>query len=162
VSIRRVIYGRDPRRTAVRVVVLVAVSFAIFKWVLIPIRAEGISMQPSYESGTLHFVNRLAFAAHGPRRGDVIAIELAGSHVLYVKRVIGLPGERIEIVEGQVYVNGEPLVEPYVQKRKPWEYEEVTLTSREYFLIGDNRSMLAKDHAFGRVDVSRIVGKVVF
>jgi len=157
-----VIYGRNPRRTAVRVLVLVAVSVIIFRWVLIPIRAEGISMEPAYQSGTLHFVNRLAFAAHGPRRGDVIAIRLAGPHVLYVKRVVGLPGERIEIIEGQVYVNGALLVESYVQRRKPWQYDEVTLTSREYFLIGDNRAMLAKDHAFGRADVSRIVGKVVF
>lgn len=160
--IQRMVFGRNPRRTLVRIAVLAVLSFVTFGWILIPMRAEGISMQPAYQSGTLHLVNRLAFSTHRPRRGDVIAIRLAGPHVLYVKRIIALPGERLSIVEGQVYVDGAPLVEPYVQLRRPWNVPEVTLTSREYYVIGDNRGMLQRDHAFGRVDVSRIVGKVVF
>jgi signal peptidase I len=79
-----------------------------------------------------------------------------------VKRIVGLPGERIAIVQGQVRVNDEPLVESYVHKRRPWDIGEVTLSPREYFVIGDNRGMSAGDHDFGRVDLSRIVGKVVF
>jgi hypothetical protein len=59
-------------------------------------------------------------------------------------------------------VNGVPLSEPYVRNRSPWDVAEVTLAPREYFVIGDNRGMRAKDHDFGRVDVSRIVGRVVF
>lgn len=157
-----IVFGSNPRRTAVRIAVLAVLSFATFGWVLIPMRAEGISMQPAYESGSLHLVNRLAFVSHPPARGDVIAIRLAGPHVLYVKRIIALPGERFEIVEGQVYVNGAPLIEPYVHSRRSWNVPEVTLTSREYYVIGDNRGMLARDHALGRVDVSRIVGKVIF
>lgn len=158
----RLVFGADPRRTTVRIAVLAVLSFVTFGWILIPMRAEGISMQPAYESGSLHLVNRLAFSAHSPRRGDVIAIRLAGPHVLFVKRVIALPGEQLEIVDGQVYVNGSPLVEPYVHSRRPWNIPAVTLTSREYYVIGDNRGMLARDHAFGRIDASRIVGKVVF
>lgn len=159
---RRIVFGSYPRRTAVRIAVLAAVSFVTFGWILIPMRAEGISMRPAYESGSLHLVNRLAFVSRPPARGDVIAIRLAGPHVLYVKRVIALPGDRLEIVEGQVYVNGAPLTEPYVHHRRPWNVAEVTLTSREYYVIGDNRGMLARDHEFGRVDVSRIVGEVIF
>lgn len=159
---RRLVFGANPRRTTVRIAVLAVLSFATFGWILIPMRAEGISMQPTYESGSLHFVNRLAFLSSRPARGDVIAIRLAGPHVLFVKRVIALPGERLEIIEGQVYVNGAPLGEPYVRDRRPWNVPEVTLSSREYYVIGDNRGMLAKDHSFGRVDVSRIVGRVVF
>ena len=158
----RLVFGANPRRTTVRIAVLAAISFATFGWVLIPMRAEGISMQPTYESGSLHFVNRLAFLSRRPARGDVIAIRLAGPHVLFVKRVIALPGERFEMIEGQSYVNGAPLSEPYVRDRRPWNVPEVTLSSREYYVIGDNRGMLAKDHSFGRVDVSRIVGRVVF
>lgn len=159
---RRIVFGRDPRRTLVRVLVLASLSFIIFRWVLLPIRAEGISMVPTYESGSLHLVNRLAYSRLKPVRGDVVGIKLAGPHVLYVKRIIGLPGEQISIALGQVYVNGAPLEEPYVQNRRPWDKAAVTLTSREYFVIGDNRGMRAADHDFGRVDVSRIVGKVVF
>ena len=155
-------FGRYPRRTLVRVLVLASVSFVLFRWVLIPIRAEGISMQPTYESGSLNLVNRFAYLSHKPSRGDIVGIKLAGPHVLYVKRIIGLPGERISIVRGQVYINGAPLLEPYVRNRSPWDKSEVTLTSREYFVIGDNRGMRASDHDFGRVDVSRIVGRVIF
>jgi signal peptidase I len=159
---RRILIGSDPRRTAVRVLVLAALSFVIFRWVLLPIRAQGISMLPTYESGTLHLVNRFAFASRGPARGDVVAIRLAGPHVLYVKRVVGLPGERVAIGAGDVHINGAPLPEPYVRSRKPWDVSEVTLTSGEYFVIGDNRGMSAGDHDFGRVEAVRIVGKVVF
>ena len=159
---RRIVFGPNPRRTAVRVLVLASISFVTFRWVLIPMRAEGISMLPTYQSGSLNLVNRLAYLNQKPSRGDVVAIKLAGPHVLYVKRIIALPGERISLTEGQVYVNGAPLIEPYVRNRMPWDVPEVTLTPREYFVIGDNRGMRAVDHDFGRVDVSRIVGRVVF
>jgi signal peptidase I len=159
---RQIVFGRNPRRTAVRVLVLAAVCFITFRWVLIPMRAEGISMLPTYQSGSLNLVNRLAYRNRKPSRGDIVAIRLAGPHVLYVKRIIALPGERISITAGQVYVNGTPLIEPYVRNRNPWDVPEVTLTSREYFVVGDNRGMRASDHDFGRVDVSRILGRIVF
>jgi signal peptidase I len=159
---RRLIFGLNPRRTAVRVLVLAALSFITFRWVLIPIRAEGISMLPTYRSGSLNLVNRLAFTYRRPSRGEIVAIRLAGPHVVFVKRIIGLPGERLKIVQGQVFINGVPLAEPYVHDRQPWDVPEVTLTARDYFVIGDNRRMRAADHEFGRADVSRIIGRVVF
>lgn len=160
--IRRIVFGSKPRRTVVRVLVLTAVSIVTFRWVLTPIRAEGVSMLPAYHSGSLHIVNRLAFAYGRPSRGDVIAIELAGPHVVYVKRIVALPGERFAMIKGQAYINGVALAEPYVQNQAPWDVPEVTLTSRDYYVIGDNREMRAADHAFGRVDVSRIMGRVIF
>jgi signal peptidase I len=159
---RRIVFGRNPRRTTVRIIVLAAVSFITFRWVLIPIRTEGISMEPTYESGALNLVNRLAYLRHPPARGDVVAIRLAGPHIVYVKRVVGVPGERVSIVDGIVEVNAARLVEPYAQNRRPWNVPEVTLGPREHFVVGDNRGMKAADHDFGRVDLSRIVGKVVF
>jgi signal peptidase I len=159
---RQIVFGRDPRRTVVRVLVLAVISFVMFGWVLIPVRAEGISMLPTFQSGSLHFVSRVAYSYSRPSRGDVIAIRLAGPHVLYVKRIIALPGERVSFVQGQVYVNGAPLIEPYVHNRRMWDVPEVQLTAREYFVVGDNRAMRAADHDFGRVDVSRIAGKLLF
>jgi len=159
---RRLVFGSDPRRTTVRVVVLATLSFIIFKWVLIPIRAEGISMEPTYRSGSLNLVNRLAYRYRTPERGDIVAIKLAGPHVLYVKRIIALPGEHVSIERGQVYINGAALREPYVKNRREWDVPEVTLTPREYYVIGDNRGMRRQDHDFGRVDVSRILGRVIF
>jgi signal peptidase I len=159
---RRIVFGSRPRRTAVRVLVLAAVSIITFGWVLIPIRTQGISMLPTYQSDSIKFVFRYAYAFSGPRRGDIIAIRLAGPRVVYVKRLVGLPGERVSIVDGQVHINGVPLLEPYVRHRRAWALEEVTVGPREYFVIGDNRGMNAADHDFGRVDRDRIVGKVVF
>ena len=159
---RRIVFGRHPRRTLVRVLVLAALSFITFRWVLIPVRAEGISMEPTYRSGSLDLLNRLAYRYRQPERGDIVGIKLAGPHVLYVKRIIALPGERILITRGQVYINGAPLAETYVRNRRDWDVPEVKLTPREYYVIGDNRGMRAADHDFGRVDMSRILGRVIF
>jgi signal peptidase I len=156
------VFGAKPRRTTLRVLVMLAVAFVTLRWILIPIRAEGISMRPTYEPGTLHFVNRLAFLGRSPARGEVVAIRLAGPHVVYVKRIVGLPGERLAIVRGEVFVNGVPLEEPYVKLRRPWEVADLTLAPGEYFVVGDNRGMDAGEHDFGRTDASRIVGKVLF
>lgn len=160
---RRIVFGRNPRRTAVRVLVLASVSFIVFRWMLIPIRTEGSSMLPTYQSDTFNIVNRLAYAYSSPARGDVVAIRLAGPSVVYVKRIVGLPGERIGIVEGQVEINGAALPEPYVRHSRPWDVPEVSLGPREYFVIGDNRGMAPlADHDFGRVGANRILGKLVF
>lgn len=158
----RFVFGAHPRRTAVRIIVLIALSVATFTWILVPIRAEGISMLPTYESGSLRLVSRLTFKYREPRRGDVVAIRLAGPNVLYVKRIIGMPFERVAIREGIVYIDATPLSEPYVRHRRPWDVAEVTLGPREYFVMGDNRGMSAGSHDFGRADVSRFVGKVLF
>ena len=119
-------------------------------------------MLPTYDTGRLNLVNRLAYLGAVPQRRDVVAIQMAGPHVLYVKRVIGLPGERVSVLDGIVNINGAPLPEPYVKHRRPWKVDEVTLGTNEYFVIGDNRGMAAGDHDFGRVDISKILGRVVF
>jgi signal peptidase I len=161
-SFRDVLVGRNPRRTAIRIGVLVLAAFAIFRWILIPIRTDGISMRPAYEPGRMHFVNRLAYVAKPPARGDVVAIRVARGRAFYVKRIVGLPGERIGIVAGQVQIDGVPLDEPYVKHRRPWHVPELTLGPEEYFVIGDNRGMNAADHDFGGVERSRIAGRIAF
>lgn len=137
-------------------------SVVVFGFMLTPIRVRGISMEPTYHDGTLNLVNRLAFRFRLPARGDIIAIRLAGPSVLYVKRIVGLPTERVAIVNGIVQINGEPLIEPYVHNRQPWNVPEVTVGAREYFVIGDNRGMRVGDHDFGRVDARRILGELFF
>ncbi|MGH8637664.1 MAG: signal peptidase I [Burkholderiales bacterium] len=159
---RRIVFGRHPRRTVIRILVLAAVSFVTFGWLLTPTRVRGISMQPTYRDSTLHLVNRVIYKIRPPARGDVVAIRLAGPHVLYIKRVIGLPSERVAIVDGVVEINGAPLAEPYVVERAAWNYPEVTVGPGEYFVIGDNRGMRIGDHDFGRVDARRVIGRLLF
>jgi signal peptidase I len=159
---RRIIFGTNPRRTAVRVLVLAAVAFITFTWIFIPIRTDGISMEPTYRSNSLNLVNRLSYRLAEPARGDVVAIRLAGPHVVYVKRIVGLPGERLAFVGGVIHINGVPLSEPYVKNQRPWDRPEVTLGAREYFAVGDNRGMEQGAHKFGIVDRERILGKVLY
>ena len=138
-------------------------SAVVFGLVLTPVRTYGISMQPTLDSGRLVFVNRLAYVFDlAPRRGDLVAIRLAGPNALYLKRVVALPYERVSIDEGRVIVDGRELDEPYVARRQPWTYAEITLGEREFFVIGDNRGMPQALHEFGRVSRDRILGKVVF
>jgi signal peptidase I len=160
--LRHLAIGRDPRRTLIRIGVLIVISFVTFGWLLTPVRVRGISMEPTYRDSSLKLVNRVIYRLRPPRRGDVVAIRLAGPNVLYVKRIIALPGERVSIVDGIVEVNGTPLVEGYVQKRAAWNYPEVTVGAREYFVIGDNRGMKITDHDFGRVDARRLLGMLLF
>jgi signal peptidase I len=159
---RHLVLGRDPRRTLFRIAVLAILSYVTFGWLLTPIRVRGISMEPGYEDGRLNLVNRAVYRLRVPARGDVVAIRLAGPHVLYVKRVVALPNERVAIVRGVVQIDGLPLSEPYVRHRQAWNYSEVTVGPREYFVIGDNRAMRMSEHDFGRVDARRIIGTLAF
>src|ERR1700690_4367674 len=111
--LRIMVIGRNPKVTLGRVVVLITTCFVVFRFILLPARIEGISMLPTYQDRSVNFVNRLAYRWHEPQRGDVVGIRLAGPHVMYMKRIIGLPGETIAFVEGRVLINGEVLDEPY-------------------------------------------------
>lgn len=161
--LKRLLVGRRPRRTALRVTALIAASLLVFGVVLRPIRARGISMVPTIADGDLVFLNTLAYVLDRPvRRGDIVGIRLAGPNVFYVKRVVALPYEEVAIRDGQLIVDRRPIDEPYVRHRAPWQYAEVRLGQGEYFVIGDNRGMRQELHDFGRVSRPRIRGKVVF
>lgn len=159
---RTLLIGSNPRHTAIRVAVLVSAAVVVFGVILLPVRLSGISMEPTYTDGALNFANRLAFAWRQPARGDVVAIRMAGPSVVYVKRIVGLPGERVEITMGTVVIDGVPLAEPTVVHKAPWNVPALTLGGDEYFVIGDNRAMTAENHDFGRAARERIVGKLLF
>ena len=154
--------GRNPKRTLGRIVVLVAGSFIVFKFMLLPIRVDGGSMLPTYKDHGVNFVNRLAYVFHEPRRGDVVAIRmLAGKHVMYMKRIVGLPGEAVAFHHGYLYINGEQVQEPYVKLRGTWEHEALQLGPDEYYFVGDNRDMPWDDHYKGQRTRDFIVGKLL-
>jgi signal peptidase I len=159
---KALLVGRHPRRTAVRAVVLVVSAAVVFGFVLLPVRLIGISMEPTYNDGELNFANRLAFLWRAPARGDVVAIRMAGPSVLYVKRIVGLPGEEVAIDKGIVTIDGAPIVEPEVVYRAPWQLAPLKLGQDEYFVIGDNRGMPMRNHDFGRTGRDRLVGTLLF
>jgi signal peptidase I len=160
--LQRVLIGRNPRRTLVRALVLAVICFVTFKFVLVPVRVEGGSMLPTYKDRSIHLVYRLAYLFHEPRRGDVVAIGLlAGEHVMYMKRVIGLSGETVAFHQGRLYINGNPIEERYLKLPSNWEHEPKQVGPDEYYVVGDNREMSWEGHEQGRAARKYIVGKVV-
>jgi signal peptidase I len=177
--VRIAVMGRNPKATLVRVAVLVVTCFIVFKFILLHIQVEGISMLPTYLDRSMHFVNRFAYLWHEPQRGDVVGIRfsraetntpagihqaanwLAPPHVMLLKRIIGLPGETVAFVDGHVLINGEVLDEPYEKGACKWNLPPKELGPDEYFVVGDNRSMLWEEHTFGRAQRSQIVGKAI-
>jgi len=168
-----VVIGRNPRATLVRAGIWAAACFVIFKIVLVHVNVSGISMVPTYADNSRHWVNRIAFLLHEPQRGDVVAIGEAGQNdarrlwapgVMYLKRIIGLPGETVAFAGGRVLVNGQVLDEPYEDfKQYPsdWNRPPVTLAADEYFVVGDNRTMPEQDHMKGVCKRYQIVGKIL-
>jgi len=159
--LRTVLVGRHPERTAIRILVLIVVSVVVFRFVLLPIRVEGMSMMPTYKENRPNFVNRLAFLFRPPQRGDVVAISTSGVSIMYMKRIIGLPGESVAFHRGQAVINGKVLDEPYVKYSCDWEIAPRTLGTDEYYCVGDNRAMPARDHYKGVAARHKIVGKVL-
>src|SRR5712664_129888 len=90
--VRVALIGRNPRRTCMRIIIWVVALVAIAKFVLLPIHVEGISMLPTYRENRVNFVYRLAYVRSQPKRGDVVAIRLAGPSIMFMKRIVGLPG----------------------------------------------------------------------
>lgn len=162
--------GRNPKATLLRAAIWVAICVVIFKVVLVHVRVDGISMLPTYTDDSRHWVSRLAYFLHEPQRGDVVAIgergendarRLLAPNLMFLKRIIGLPGETIAFAGGRVLVNGEILDEPYEKFPCNWDRPPVTLGADEYFVVGDNRSMAEQDHTFGICKRYQIVGKLV-
>ncbi len=161
--VRTVIVGRNPRLTMIRVVVLVFTCLVVFKFMLLPIRVDGPSMLPTYRESSVNFVNRLAYLKREPQRGDVVAVRYSGKSIMLMKRVVGLPGESIEFVNGRILINGRFLNEPYLKYECDWTVrpEHFQLRDDEYYVVGDNRSMPFEDHKQGAARRERIVGKVL-
>ena len=153
--------GRNPRVTLIRILLLVVVCFVLFHFVLLPVKVDGISMQPTYKNHSVNVVNRWAYLWHAPRRGDIVAVRFAGVHMMLMKRIIALPGETIAFDNGKVLINGQPLDEPYEKWPSNWTLPPKKLGMDEYFIVGDNRTMRWQDHTFGKVERNRIVGKIL-
>lgn len=156
-----VLIGRNPRVTIIRLAVTVVLLVCTARFMLIPIRMQGPSMRPTYEDRGINLLNRLAYLRRGPSRGDVVAIRLAGPSIMFMKRVVGLPGETVEFIDGQLYVNGQPQKEPYVKFPCHWDMPKQRLSPTQYFVVGDNRDMPIQDHTFGVAERARILGRVL-
>ena len=145
------------------------ISLGISAFIIIflyqPVKVEGTSMMPSLVDQERIFVNKFVYRLEAIERGDIVVFRYPyDPSKSYIKRVIGMAGDRIRIDAGQVYVNGEALDEGYV----PSEYidsrtfPEVVVPANSYYVLGDHRSMSDDSRNFGPVNQSFIYGKAVF
>jgi signal peptidase I len=153
--------GRNPRVTLARAAALALGAYVIFRFILLPVRVTGGSMEPTYHDGRINFINEFAYHSHEPERGDVVGVRFSGHSIMLLKRVVGQPGELIGFTNGHVTVNGEVLPEPYLKNPSDWVRDPVQLGPDEYFVVGDNRSMPIENHMFGVAKRERIIGKIL-
>jgi signal peptidase I len=126
----------------------------------------GLSMEPTLANGERFVVNRIGPRLIGIQRGEIVAVKLPGDTSLSVKRVIGLPLERVQVVGGRVYVQGRALIEPYLVPGIRTESGNLGPHLFEvapdcYFMLGDNREKSFDSRFFGAVHKSDIVGRLV-
>src|SRR5436305_8911901 len=143
----------------------VLISLFIILFVYQPVKVEGGSMEPGLEDQERIFINKLAYRLENIERGDVIVFRYPrDTRKNFIKRVIGLPGDRVRVTDGHVYLNGRLVPEPYVPDEylDSRSYPEVKVPANSYFVLGDHRSMPNDSRAFGPVPRNLIYGKAVF
>lgn len=149
-------------RELVETIVLTLVIFFLIRTVVQNFRVEGMSMEPSFHDGQFLLINKLAYRLGEPERGDVIVFRYPRDPSRdFIKRVIGLPGETIEIRDGQVYVNGE--LSPTMATINEANYNSgpTTLGPEELYVLGDNRPNSSDSHAWGTLPLDLVIGKVI-
>ncbi len=143
----------------------VVVSFFIITFLYQPVKVEGTSMAPQLHDQDRLFINKFAYNFEKIERDDVVVFYYPrDTQKSYIKRVIGLPGDTVRIVDGQVYVNGTMVDEPYVpaRYRDVRSMDEFKVPAGEYFVMGDHRSISSDSRDFGPVARNLIYGKAAF
>ncbi|MGE3270244.1 MAG: signal peptidase I [Chloroflexota bacterium] len=178
--------GDSARSLVWEIVQTVLLTIAIFlavRSVVQNFRVEGASMDPTLHTGQYLLINKVLYARAdgtllanlvpdrtpqdtpnfifgGPTRGDVIVFLSPGqTDKDFIKRVIGLPGETVRIVNGQVFVNGKPLDEPYITHRATYDLEAKVVPPGQYFVLGDNRPNSSDSHLGWFVPANNLIGK---
>lgn len=163
------------------VVILAVAMFLCVRFVAHNYVVEGGSMLPTFHQSDLVIVNRLAYREFdlswipgvdddawrpfgSPQPGDVVVFEYSAdpNQRDFIKRVIAVPGQTVEVVNGVVIVDGAPLDEPYISEPPNYTLPPTTVTPGKLFVLGDNRNNSLDSHVFGLVDQSTVIGRADF
>ncbi len=148
-------------REVAEVALLVVTIYAFVNLSTVRAVVEGPSMQPNFYTGQLIIVSRFVYYFRSPARGDVVVLHDPQDPTQdFIKRIVGLPGETVQLKGGRVYINGVILDEPYIPEfcdtcpNDTWQ-----LDSEHYFILGDNRNHSLDSHRFGPIERNLIVGQ---
>lgn len=149
------------------VVLAVAIALVVILFIYQPVQVEGTSMMPSLEDQERIFISKFVYrlGIEEIRRGDTVVFNFPSDpRKSYIKRVIGIPGDRVSILDGVVYVNGAPLQEDYVPEayRDHSFMEEVRVPPDRFFVLGDHRASSNDSRHWGFLPRANIYGKAVF
>ena len=123
------------------------------------------SMEPTLQVNDRLIIEKVSYHFQEPKRGDVVvfnptkALQERDFRDAFIKRVIGLPGETIEVKMGKVYVNGQAIKEKYISEDPNYDYGPITVPEKEYLVLGDNRNNSYDSHYWGHVPKEKIIGK---
>jgi signal peptidase I len=146
----------------VETLILSIVLFAAINAVSARIRVDGASMEPTLQSGEFVIVNKLAYLFGEPTTGDVIVFHFPRDQDQeYIKRIIGMPGDRVEIKNGEVYVNDRVLDEDYIAASPVYE-DILDVPGDSLIVLGDNRNNSSDSHNWGPVPLDYVIGKATF
>ncbi len=131
-----------------------------------PTIVKNFSMSPTLEENDFLIINRFLYKRGEPKRGDIVVFRSnlrteTGKQKLLIKRIIAIPGDKIEITEGEIYINGSKLEENYVADEYTMGDIDLTVPENEIFVMGDNRgnSLDSRDGILGLVDFDTVIGK---
>ncbi len=148
--------------------VVILICFLIITFVGQRTTVHGTSMYPTLENGDNIWIDKLKYHFTDPKRFDIIVFPYQGDNVYYIKRVIGLPGEKVYIDDaGNIFINGEKLDEDYgyeVIRENGLAAEEITLGDDEYFVLGDNRNVSRDSRSadVGNIKKADIIGQAKY
>ena len=147
------------------IVIFAVIIILVHFFIATIFKVEGKSMEPNFHQDQYILVNKLSYIISQPERGDVVIVKFPGDpdKTKYIKRIIGLPGEKVTIKDGSVYINGEQLLEVYLPSGLQTAPDmEVTLASDEYFIVGDNRPNSSDSRLWGPAPKKFLIGKAIW
>ena len=148
---------------ALTIIIPVVAALLIHQYLFTFARVDGTSMLDTLHENNIMGVSRLHYRLNEPQRGEIITCNYPeDGNKLFVKRIIGLPGETIEIREGTVYIDSEPIAETYLTRVDDQSMDPITLAKDEIFVMGDNRPVSRDSRAVGPLTLDVIYGRVLF